>query len=615
MDFFGAQDQARRNTALLVSYFLLAVAAIIAAIYAVAAFAFYDARTNANLWNPELLFVVAPAVLLLIGGGSLFKMVQLAGDGATVAESLGGRPVSRDTEDLLERRLLNVVDEMAIASGVPVPQVYVLEGEHGINAFAAGSSPNEAAVAVTRGTLERLDRDELQGVVAHEFSHILNGDMRLNIRLIGVLHGILLLTLIGRAILRGSGRSRGKNAGGAIFLGLALLIVGYLGVFFGRLIKAAVSRQREYLADAAAVQFTRNPDGIGGALRKIAGVEDSYVQHPNAEEASHLFFGQGLNFFMGLLATHPPIDERIRRINPRLAPAATGAAGTASAAGVAMGFAGADGAVAASPERMVASVGTLDAAHLDYARELIARLPESVTSDLHRAENAKAVVYALLFGSDASVREKQARALAAEPEALARAESHRPWLEQAGPRVRLPLLDLALPTLAELPKPERQPFLNTVDALIRADERVSLFEYVVDAALRRRLLPKENGVKRSRDPAVIRNDCELLFWSLARAGTEEEAEARAAFDAAGARAPLDGPFTPPDGGMNLGLLHGALSRLNQTPPRFKRKLIEACAAAVTHDGKVTVSEGELLRAVSERLDAPMPPLLPGVPLD
>ncbi|SCZ66966.1 M48 family metallopeptidase [Thiohalomonas denitrificans] len=613
MDFFSAQDRARRNTALLVFYFLLAMATIIGSIYAVVAFASYDAKTNPTLWNPELLLMVAPAVLLLIGGGSLYKMAQLAGDGATVAETLGGRTVSRDTQDALERRLLNVVDEMAIASGVPVPQVFVLDQEHGINAFAAGSSPNEAAVAVTRGTLERLDRDELQGVIAHEFSHIFNGDMRLNIRLIGVLHGILLLSLIGRAILYGAGRSRGRNAGGVLVLGIALLIVGFLGVFFGRLIKAAVSRQREYLADAAAVQFTRNPDGIGGALRKIAGVEDSLVQHPNAEEASHLFFGQGLNFFLGLLATHPPIDERIRRIDPRLAPAATGSAGTVGAGGTGMGFAGAN-TLAVDPGQIANSIGTLDAAHLEYARELLAELPESVTDDLHRAENAKAVVYMLLLSDEPSIREKQEKVLAREGEALARAEAHRPWLTQAGPRVRLPLLDLALPSLAELPKSERQPFLSTVSALIRADERVSLFEYVVDAALRRRLLPRENAVKRSRDPRIIRADCELLLGALAKAGADDEAEARAAFAAAVEQAPLDGPFSPPEGGLKLGLLHDVLGRLVQSPPRFKRKLIEACAAAVTYNGRVTVTEGELLRAVVERLDAPMPPLLPGIPL-
>ncbi|WP_303908784.1 M48 family metallopeptidase, partial [Thiohalomonas denitrificans] len=514
----------------------------------------------------------------------------------------------------LERRLLNVVDEMAIASGVPVPQVVVLDQEHGINAFAAGSSPNEAAVAVTRGTLERLDRDELQGVIAHEFSHIFNGDMRLNLRLIGVLHGILLLSLMGRAILYGAGRSRGRNAGGVLVLGIALLVVGFLGVLFGRLIKAAVSRQREYLADAAAVQFTRNPDGIGGALRKIAGVEDSLVQHPNAEEASHLFFGQGLNFFLGLLATHPPIDERIRRIDPRLAPAATGSVGTVRASGTGTGFAGTDSAVAADPARIADSIGTLDAAHLEYARELLAALPESVTDDLHRAENAKAVVYLLLLSDDPAAREKQGKALAAERGALARAEAHRHWLKQAGPRVRLPLLDLALPTLAELPKAERQPFLTTVSALIRADERVSLFEYVVDTALRRRLSPKENAVKHSRAPRIIRADCELLFWALAKAGADDDARARAAFAAAVERAPLDGPFSPPEGGIKLGLLHEALGRLIQSPPGFKRKLIQACAAAVIHDGRVTVAEGELLRAVAERLDAPMPPLLPGIPL-
>src|SRR5690606_28971990 len=243
--------------------------------------------------------------------------------GSVVAGLLGGLPVNPATDDPDERRLVNVVEEMAIASGVPVPAIYVLPGEESINAFAAGYGVHDAAVAVTRGALKHLTRDELQGVIAHEFSHILNGDMRLNIRLIGLLHGLLLLALIGRVLLRSGGRSRGrrKEKGGSVqvaLIGLGLVLLGYIGVFFGKLIKAAASRQREYLADAAAVQFTRNPEGIAGALKKIGALgAGSRIVHPRAEELSHLYFASGLrSSFAGLFATHPPLVERIRRIDP-----------------------------------------------------------------------------------------------------------------------------------------------------------------------------------------------------------------------------------------------------------------------------------------------------------
>ncbi|HEY0721526.1 MAG TPA: M48 family metalloprotease, partial [Gammaproteobacteria bacterium] len=280
MDFFGAQEQARRQTRRLIVLFVMAVVTVIVAVYAAVMLIFIGSgeRQTLSLWDPDLFLIISAVTTLFIAGGSLYKTSALAsGGGEAVAEALGGRRVSRASEDLLERRLLNVVDEMAIASGVATPKVFILDDEPGINAFAAGFSTQQAAVAVTRGTLEQLSRDELQGVIAHEFSHILNGDMRLNLRLIGILHGILLLALLGRIILRNTGRSRSKNGGGIVFFGLALLVIGYIGVFFGNLIKAAASRQREFLADASAVQFTRNPEGIGGALKKIGGFEQSSI--------------------------------------------------------------------------------------------------------------------------------------------------------------------------------------------------------------------------------------------------------------------------------------------------------------------------------------------------
>ncbi|HEX6961492.1 MAG TPA: M48 family metallopeptidase, partial [Lacipirellula sp.] len=338
-DFFERQDAARRSTKWLVGMFLLGVVGIVGATMAVGVVAI-EAAQDSSLYadGAGSMFGVSEeavagsvmaglASLALITGGSLFKVAQLNGGGNVVAENLGGRRVFPDTTDLAERRLLNVVEEMALASGVPAPPVFLLSEEAGINAFAAGYSPSDAVVAVTRGTAERLSREELQGVVAHEFSHILNGDMRLNIRLIGVLHGLLLIGLIGRILLRlasgsrhSSRRNRDGNNGAAYFalVGLALMILGYLGTLIGNLIKAAVSRQREYLADASAVQFTRNPGGLAGALKRIgAAVVGSRLKAPNAAEASHMFFAQGVwEGFTALTATHPPLDDRIRRLQP-----------------------------------------------------------------------------------------------------------------------------------------------------------------------------------------------------------------------------------------------------------------------------------------------------------
>ncbi|MDR0788248.1 MAG: M48 family metallopeptidase [Gemmatimonadota bacterium] len=320
MDFFQAQEAARRRTAVLVALFVAAVIGIILVIYAVAHIAI---GPEVPVLDPALLLWVTAGVLVVVLAGSGIRTASLRQGGAAVSELLGGRRVQPDTTDVHEHRLLNVVEEMALASGVAVPAVYVVDGEEGINAFAAGYSLNDASVTVTRGALLAFNRDEMQGVIAHEFSHILNGDMRLNIRLIGTLYGILLLSVIGRILLqfgpRGRSRNRDNNGGNAVILiAIALLVVGYVGVFFGRLIKAAVSRQREYLADSSAVEFTRNPDGLASALKKIATAPyGSEIRNPHAEELSHLFFADGLKAsFFGMLATHPSLDERIRRLDP-----------------------------------------------------------------------------------------------------------------------------------------------------------------------------------------------------------------------------------------------------------------------------------------------------------
>ncbi|HSJ06056.1 MAG TPA: M48 family metallopeptidase, partial [Longimicrobiales bacterium] len=316
MDFFQAQDTARSRTRTLVVLFVAAVVAIIAAVYTVVHMVL-GPGPGAGIDLP-LLLLVATLTTGLVAAGSTARTLQLRQGGGRVAELLGGRRVRPDSTDEAERRLINVVEEMSIAAGTPVPAIYVLDHEAGINAFAAGYTVDDAAVAVTRGTLETLNREELQGVIAHEFSHILNGDMRLNIRLMGLLFGILLLAIVGRGLIHsgargGRGRRGGGGGGQVAVLGLALILVGYIGVFFGRLIQAAVSRQREYLADAAAVQYTRNPEGLAGALSKIGNASaGSRLYDHHAQEAGHLLFANGVGSgFISLMATHPPLDERI----------------------------------------------------------------------------------------------------------------------------------------------------------------------------------------------------------------------------------------------------------------------------------------------------------------
>ncbi len=438
--FFEHQDSARRNTKVLVLLYVLAVLAVIAAVDLVLAVTWLATgnldATLQHASSQSLLRAVPPGVYLWGALGtagviflvSIWHVTRLGGGGSAVAEMVGARRVEPGTRDLLERRLLNVVEEMAIASGVRVPAVYVMDGEAGINAFAAGWDVSNSVVAVTRGTLETLNRDELQGVVAHEFSHILNGDMRLNIRMIGVLAGIVFIGSIGEFLLRnarGSSSSKNSGAGYFVVVGLALMVIGWIGLFFSRLIKAAVSRQRKFLADASAVQFTRNPDGVAGALDRIRGsARGTLVENRHAEDLSHMFFADSVKvWFGGLFDTHPPIDERIARAHPRFQPATyrqkrrpeapsedeaakAGLKKEAAAKAILLGAlqepAGRRGGDLGtrwgrSAGDSAALVGTVDGGKVDYARRLLAALPEALKDQLHRAEGARAALVALLL--------------------------------------------------------------------------------------------------------------------------------------------------------------------------------------------------------------------------
>src|SRR5687767_2074493 len=430
MDFFAHQEAARRRTSLLLFYYVLAVVFLVAATYAAVMFVFlWRGNSSGNqvpLWNPKAFAGASLGTLAVVLLGSLWRMLELRQGGAAVAQMLGGTPVGTTPADANEHKLRNVVEEMSIASGTPVPEIYVLEEEQGINAFAAGHSTSDAAVGVTRGCIQKLSRDELQGVIAHEFSHILNGDMRMNIRLIGVLHGILCLYLVGRILLRvraSSSGSRKKGGNPLPLFGLILMAIGGLGVLFGRLIQAAVSRQREFLADASAVQFTRNPNGIAGALKKIGGsVYGSQLQTSQAGAASHLFFGNGLaESWFGLTATHPPLQERIKRIDPAFDGKFTkvqeddwAKAADTLVARMAMtnppAFARAAATASVRAERIVRRTG--NPVQVSFAAGLLDALPSELRAAPANSLNATALMFALVLGHTIEIREQQIAQLA-----------------------------------------------------------------------------------------------------------------------------------------------------------------------------------------------------------
>ncbi|MBS0336672.1 MAG: M48 family metallopeptidase [Proteobacteria bacterium] len=651
MDFFQQQDLARRNTRVMVILYLIAVAGVVLAVDLVLAVAYLniaELRFRPGTGPVAMLHAVPRGLYLwgalgtvgVIFSASLVQMLQLVQGGRAVAEMVGARAISRDTSDPLEKRLLNIVEEMAIASGVRVPQAYVMDGESGINAFAAGYDVSNAIVAVTRGTLETLSRDELQGVIGHEFSHILNGDMWLNIKMIGVLSGIVFIGGIGSFLMRTVRSSDdNKSAGGIFLLGLALFLVGYVGTFFARLIKAAVSRQREFLADASSVQFTRNPDGIAGALDQIrASGRGALIANRYAEDMSHMYFGQGISVWMGgLFDTHPPIDERISRVRPgfqasRYRQARAAAEPEASAVegvGAASGFAGApapDGQRASdkgaawgrSAGESAKLVGTLDAGKVDFAARLIARLPFELRSAMNETQGACAVMVASLLAPKQEVLEAQlaaVRALGQDPLAE-RARSLMPLIARLGRGFDLMLVDLSLPSIKAGTDADRRDLLAALEAVIHADRRVSLHEFVVLTLVKTQLAPRAKpGAVKTKPLAALRAEVVLALSLIAYAGRKPGAdpaldrEVEAAFAAGAAVAGVADARLTPKSEFSLDAAGTALANLMTVAPLAKAILVKALFAVVSADGTIRLMEAELMRLIGAVLDCPLPPLI------
>ncbi len=652
MDFFERQAKARRNTKLLVVYFVLAVVALVTLTYFASVFIFAGAQLKSNhshgnydeihfaLWNFKVFIGALVGTLGVIICGSAYKTAQLSGGGSAVATTMGGRLVESNTTDLNERKLMNVVEEMAIASGIPVPQVYVLDNEEGINAFAAGHTTSDAAIGVTRGAITMLKRDELQGVIGHEFSHILNGDMKLNIHLLGIIFGIICIATIGRILLRARG---GKDRNALPLFGLVLLILGGVGVFFGRLIQAAVSRQREFLADASSVQFTRNPLGLSVALQKIGRYSfGSRLESEHAADMCHMFFGNGIgdptfNFF----ATHPPIDERIRAIDTtwdgkfppidkeqaeviqRAAFSDLEKTRTTDVLGKILGTVIlAEGETRKPPVIKTSSVmpnlGTPTPMHLRYAEELRDSLPENLKLAARESADATAMIYALLLNKDETARSRDLDELRRRiaPDIFTKVTLLLPEILPIATHTRLPLVNIALPALRRMTSDEFSKFSETLHWLVESDGQVDVFEFTLQKIVLRHL---ESQFGKTRKATIqyyslkpLLPDCAVVLSALAYVGSDDSTQIKKSFDegAPYIRAADGDVKLLPQSQCNFQQLDAALNRLDQAVPQIKKNLLEACVRVVGADGVIQEGEAELLRAVSDTIDCPMPPMIP-----
>ena len=654
MNFFDHQDVARKKTRWLGYAYAVTLLLIVAAVHVAVITSLNLSITKESLhlktsvWNDlgmqlRVFCLVGPGVLLTVFIGSAVKKRELEAGGPAIAEWLGGRQIFHGAKDPLERKIWNVVEEMAIASGTPVPAVYLLDDELGINAFAAGVTVDTAVIGITRGCAMELSRDELQGVVAHEFSHISHGDMRLNMKLIGTLAGITLISHIGYILIRSvsggssdgsssSGRnSSGENDRGSahiVLLGLALYVAGAIGALAASIIQAAISRQREFLADASAVQFTRNPTGIAGALRRIGNFSPgSKLESSRAGEVRHMFFGQGL---WTAFATHPPLDLRIGRIEEGWS-ATTSGHGASSSGTPMAGVAGFSGSTAGGSTdlssapaggssgeiALLASVGEPSEAHVAYAHKLISQIPTELRTAIYECFSARCVIYGLLISKEPELRKSQLTELAnlTDPTSVKTVRELLPELDELTDRLRVPLLDIAKGVLKEMTVGQFEIFRETMETLIKSDERLELFEWLVKRSLLSSLETylglRGVAKKTNRRVRSCQKEAAILLSTMAHAGHKKAKQATASYLSAVKTLPGTGYPMVDRKTCSLSKLDRAMEKLGELRPKEKEKLLGACVKSIAADGHVSQMEAELLRVFSEMLGCPVPPLLPG----
>ena len=663
MDFFERQHQAKKKTGYLVFLFGVAVLLISLLNFLIiaAAIPFVDEERNfSTLQDPMLAMSVMLGTFVVISLAGLYRKSQLSDGGSSIASMMGGRLVNMASTDPDEQKLMNVVEEMAIASSVPMPEVFVMSEEKAINAFAAGYTVDDAVIGVTDGCMRRLSRDELQGVIAHEFSHILNQDMRINLRLVAVVFGLFVLSQLGRLMMRigfsssgnRSSQSRNEGGGGSMALalgiaGLGIMVTGGLGILMGNLIKSAVSRQREYLADSSAVQYTRNPEGLAGALKKIGAMATgSRLLTPHAEEASHMFFGNGMReSWFSFAATHPPLLDRILLLEPsfdgdfsgvkfeerrssaakpdskaRRTQAGIPIPGVGDALGqalppVIMGLAAAGQVQVGSAAAVADSIGNPTQQHIDFAAALLASLPEAVRAAAHDTHDACALVFALLLDpKDGPVQKMQlgqVDKLFGEQMAKATLKLSAD-VASLDPRAKLPVADLAVGSLRRMAKDQFERFTKLLESLAAADEKIDLFEFSLSKLVVRHLEP--HFVKQQKKTAryyslkKLSHECSVLISSLACTAGSNDETIQTAYDAGASHLEATRLTRLPDVDCGLQELDQALVTLDGVAINLKRKLIEAAAATVSADGYLQIQEAELLRAISDSLGCPMPPL-------
>ncbi len=651
MNFFEHQEIARKKSFLLGLLFVLALILIATSINLISYLILHQSNivaTPLTAWlKSRESITIFGVVVLVIAGGTIYQFINLAKGGEAVANMAKGRPINLDASSPHEQRLINLVEEMSIASGTPMPDLFVMDNEPSINAFVAGYEPTETVLVVTRGALENLSREELQGVIGHEFSHILNGDMRINVRLIAILAGILSIGQIGQFLLRltmnrSHFSSSKKNEGNILFFiaGLAMVCIGYIGLFFGRIIKAAISRQREYLADAASIQFTRNPEGIAAALYKIHDSQNGsrLAATYHAEDINHLCFSEAIKMnFSGLLASHPPLPDRINAINTsylarfrarsniskRQTSAKANSAQTKSEAGHALQSEGISSFYQPSSDQssktpssleVVQSAGAVSPPHYDYALALLASIPDQIKQLAHTPSGAKILLLSLMLKESAdNLHTKAIASLSECNQSLlnnSKDTATAAHLSSITIKQRLPILEIALAALRQLDQTHKNDFIQDLANLARIDAKLTFFEFSLLTLAKQQLSPQHGKKLKTKYHSTneVSDEIALILKMFAKAATSDLQEQQRLFSLA------IQPFTIKIEWNNTfnvteERISHSLNKLRLLSPLLKRPLLLSCAECVLADNSVHLKEYELLRLVSVVLDCPIPPLL------
>ena len=655
MDFFSRQNDAQaRSRAFFTAFFPAVFLAVVILYFVITACMVTMGILPSIIYGyPQKILSLRPFLIVgsVISGIIFFiswRTIRTIkkGGGAYIAQVMGGE-LLETPKDLKETQIINVVEEMAVASGLPRPRIYIFPNEFSINAVTAGLDHDDAIIALTCGAVTHLSRDELQCVVAHEFAHILNGDYALNLTMAGWLSGLLFFSVKGLELLSVTSDAANKYINntkqgdvGALLLitivGVILYVGGGIGKLGAELVQAAISRQREYMADAFAVQFTRNPASLAGALKKIAGYPRRGTIKNSRALMMKSFFIASPTQSQDLWQTHPPLEERITTLDPhwdgKIVPielppipqrnySILGHDGLGATTGgqhqlmetaekLPTGWPGALVlgllATGSGGIRQKNLIGQGMTAATSLCKEIPAKLLKATTEPAF-ADPLIAAIFCRNADFKAAHLEIIRSGLG--PEAAAWAEDFQPLMADS---FRLPLLSLATPALKAFNAEQRLRLAKTIKELIEADGKLDLFEIAAWQILKKHLgLTKPKSYSYQSGLAglagSIQKDAVTIVSAMAHLGSDSREKAEAAF-AVGMTHFTQWPSFDllPSDAVTSKELALALDRFSGVSEKIKNTLVLATVGAALHDHQITQKEYELLRALAAALDIPLP---------